>query len=180
MARISFNKPDENSWTPLPDGSYDLQIDEIEERTSSNNNPQLMVKCHVASGQYDTKKATIFYTLTPKATWRFKKLCDAVGVQCDEGADGLEVETDSLLGCYFVADVKSREYDGKTNNDFSNERPSALSAVAEAPPAPAPAQTLAAPTPAPVAAKPAPAPAPAAARPAGAPVAARRPRQPAA
>lgn len=152
--RLSFSKPDETQggWTPLPAGTYDCQVDEVDgERTTSKGNPQVMVKAHVVGGDYDAKKVTIFYVLAANSTWRFKKLLDATGTQYTEAADNaLDVETDDLLGCYFTVDITKKVYNGKEGNDFANERASALSATQEA--APAIAQPATAPKAAPAAA----------------------------
>lgn len=132
MGTIRFTKdPNQQGgeWEPLPRGTYNMEVEEAEERTSSNGNPQVMVKTIVIDGPHGGKRATHFFTLTPKAAFRFEDFILALGMQMrHEGKDdaGNDIfagpDTDELTGRQFTCDATVRSYEGKDNNDFSKYR----------------------------------------------------------
>lgn len=130
MARIEITGG-ESTYSLLPDGTYDLQIDaaEIKQAKSSGNN-QLQLSCHVVDGPHDGKKCTVFYSLVEKSGWKTKLLLEAVGIEFDQEETTLEdgkpgfklgFDTDDLLGGYVRYDVGNRKHDGKDRNSFNNE-----------------------------------------------------------
>lgn len=130
MARIEVTGG-ESTYSLLPDGTYDLQIDEckITQAKSSGNN-QLMLSCHVVDGPHDGKKCTVFYALVEKSGWKTKALLEAVGVDFDQEETKLEdgsvgfklgFDTDDLLMGYVRYDVGTRKHDGKDRNTFNSE-----------------------------------------------------------
>lgn len=146
MAKMTIPVGEGGGWEPLPEGDFNFTIEDKEERTSSNGNPQLMLKMRVLDGPLADKVATNFLTITAKAAFRTKQLLEAAGVKYDvEGkdADGNELisfESDDLLNKNVTYKVKQREYEGKLNNSFDNPRPyGAGAAAAQAAPAGAPA-----------------------------------------
>jgi len=133
MPRLKFRGSESEGWSPLPAGTYNIQIDDIEETTSRNNNPQVKVAGHVMDGPHGSKKVTIWYAITDKSGWKLKRLLDACGVdyteeETDEVTDkgkpvfDMDVELDDLVGCAFQCDVSIEEYNGKDQNRFNDER----------------------------------------------------------
>lgn len=134
MPRIKFRSSEGGEWQPLPDAPYLFQIDEVELDTSKAGNQQLKISAHVEGGEYDQKKVTIWRVLTPKSGWKIELLLEATGAEFTKEESGetnpetgkplydYDFDTDDLVGRSFVADVSTREYQGKVNNDFNNER----------------------------------------------------------
>lgn len=136
MPKLKFKGKQSQEWKPLPDGTYDLMIDSIEQTTSQKGNAQLKVSAHVEGGSHDEKKVTLWFSLVPQAMWKMLDILDATGV--DYTADEidevdpetgkplieLEFDSDDLPGAMFTVDAKqSTDNKGRPNNNFSNERP---------------------------------------------------------
>lgn len=169
MARIRISQGS-GEWQPLPEGTYDFKITEVEQAVNKKQNAQLKLKLECASPSHSGKTATVFYSLLPQALWRLYELVDALDIErTDTGEkdkDGkpiYEIDDDLLPGCYVRYVVTQREYEGKKQNDFSKPTLSPLDPYAQKQQqqqAAAPAAAAAAPAqPAPAAAPPTPAPA---------------------
>jgi hypothetical protein len=146
MPIIEFDAPSNEGFQPLPEGTYWLRIESVEQGTSSAGNPQLVVKTKVVDGEYANKSVTIWYSLTPKSTWKLKALLDATDVPYEEVGGRVRFDTDDLYDREFVVDasVGVNPNTQKPKNDWSNERPpkgaSKPQSAAAAASAPAPAQ----------------------------------------
>lgn len=128
------NPEDGGGWKPLPSGSYDIQLDSIEETTSRRGNQQLKVAGHVVDGPHDQKKVTIWYALTESALWKLQNLAEAAGVDYEvaelDDTDPetgkpfveMDLDTDDLVGCIVTYDVTEYKHEGKDQNRFENER----------------------------------------------------------
>jgi hypothetical protein len=84
-------------------------------------------------GEYAGKRATVWYSLLPNSTWKLDRLIDALRIKRQPtgefGPDGKEIlafDPDDLIERVVRYTVKQREYQGKVNNDFSDERQSPL------------------------------------------------------
>lgn len=134
MARIPYSAGDGgNTYQPLPQGTYDFRINEVVQGTSRNGNQQLQLKMEIIDGPYTGKKVSNWYSLLPQSTWKLDALLEALGIeredtgQVDANGKPIRVFDDEwLIGRCIQYDVKQREYNGKTNNDFQNERQSSL------------------------------------------------------
>ncbi len=128
------NPEDGGGWVPLPAGTYNIQLDTIEQDISKNGNSQLKIAAHVVDGPHDLKKVTLWYVLVENSLWKLQNLCDAADVDYEIGdLDDTDPETgkpliefdfdtDDLEGCIVTFDVTERQYDGKAQNRFENER----------------------------------------------------------
>lgn len=190
--RINTQKAQDSSggqgtYEPIPEGTYDLRIDKVEQRTSKKGVEQLMIGMTVLGPTSQGSKHTEWFALTEAAMWRLYNLFSALGIApsptdaFDEQGNQLDdYDSDELIGRVITAAVKIEEYfsekegknkrNNKLDKDFEISQfdpnyeayqkalaEAANSATAGAAPAAAPAQ--------------APAPAQAAAAPvAGAPV----------
>jgi hypothetical protein len=136
MPRIKIKATQGETWTPLPRGTYEVQIDAVDQnKVSKQDNPQMMVSAHVLSGPHADKKLTLWYVLIPKSGFRTKQLLEACGIDHDvveleekdekTGKPTLEIEfdPDDLVGCCLKIDATERDYEGKPGNQFSNEQP---------------------------------------------------------
>lgn len=159
MAKIPFSSSSNagGSFTPWPEGTYDCKITETEFGSSKAGNPQLRVRLECVAGPYAGKQSNVWYSLLPKAAWKLNGLLEALSIekedtgQVDEAGQPIETFDDEwLLGRVVQYDLKHREYNGKTQMDFLNERASEYDAatsfedneVEEAPPPPPPVATL--------------------------------------
>jgi len=142
MAMITYTKGSDNGggggWQPLPEGVYDLLIKSAEQKTSSKGNQQIQVVCEVMDGEYAGKRATVWYSLLPNSTWKLDRLIDTLGIKRQPtgefGPDGKEIlafDPDDLIERVVRYTVKQREYQGKVNNDFADERKSPLDEPAQ-------------------------------------------------
>jgi hypothetical protein len=124
---IRYNQS-ENTFTPHPDGTYDLEIESAEQTTSKNGNEQLKVLFLILGGERDGKKLTQWYSLTPQSAWKIDALTEATGCpreqvgEDEKGKPIFSFEESELVGLKLTADVYSEEYNGKTNNRMKNER----------------------------------------------------------
>ena len=162
MTMIEYSKGE--GFTPLPEGTYDCRIDEVESTTSSKGNPQLQVSLTVVDGPYADRKPKTWYSLLPQSVWRVGQLTDALDIEQHEtgqqDADGnpiMSFDTDELLGRIVSFEVTQRSYNGRINNDFGNPHQSsfdieetgevAVAATAATAPAKTPVDTAAEPQP---------------------------------
>ena len=160
MAILEFDNSEDKggAFTPLPEGTYDLQIMAVEQGTSQKGKPQLKISCEVASGEKEGRKVTLWYSLVKNSAWKLKRLLVATGAPFEESDAGkLRFDTDDLIERFFTVDasIGTNPVSGKLKNDFDAERPSQMGVAA----APAPAARTA-PQPAPVMASTASQPAP--------------------
>jgi hypothetical protein len=114
-------------FTPLPEGTYDCKILSFEQTTSSTGNPQLAIKLEIVDGPLKQRQPMVWYSLTPKAGWKMKKLLEELAINyADQGVDDdgfaqLEFDPDDLVGRVVRYDVTQREYNNRKNNQFGNE-----------------------------------------------------------
>lgn len=132
MARIPYSKG-ENTFKPLPESTYDVQLDSAEQTTSKGGNPQLTVKGQIVDGEYAGKKVTIWYSLLPQSTWKLDALFEALGIPAQEtgeldenGKPICDFDTDDLAGRVVRYVCTQRTYDGKVNNSWDKEAISPL------------------------------------------------------
>lgn len=144
MPKLNFTANEgAGAWKPLPNGTYDIMMDEASTGVSSKGNPQLILKGHVVGGAHDAK--TVMMWLVAKGGgWRIKQLLDATNVEYTEEATGqvddegrpemsYEFDTDDLPGNVIRFDVSEDEYQGKPKNNFNKPRaPEAKKPVAAA------------------------------------------------
>lgn len=144
---IRFNNSKNADFTPYDAGTYDLQIESVEQGASKNGNPQLTVKCRFVGGKYDGKQITSWYSLLEQSQWKLSVLVEATGCPhtvVGHGPSGdplVEFDEADLVGRIFTADVTISEYNGRKNNRIDKERVSDLAPQDEPqdePPAPTP------------------------------------------
>ena len=101
----------------LPEGEHTLEVAEIKEKMSRDDNPYLAWKWKVPSGDY---KGTMVYdntSLQPQALWRLKGLLEALGVDVDNGKQGINFG--ELTGKTCKVEIAREEYQGKTKHRIS-------------------------------------------------------------
>lgn len=140
----------EGGFEPLPKGDYTIRIDSVEPGVSKGSGgEQFIVKGQVVEGPEDGKQVTIFYSRSPKSLWKWRALLDATGVdyeatdtgkQTEDGKpiEVLSFDTDDLEGAEVTYTVGHRTHEGKTYENWDNERAPEGVEREEAPPAEAP------------------------------------------
>lgn len=121
------------TYEPIPEGTYDLRIDKVEQRTSKKGIDQLMVVMSVLGPTNQGAKHTEWFALTEAAMWRLYNLFSALGVAAtptgEYDAQGNQLEdydADELIGRVITASVKIEEYfsekEGKNKRNNKLER----------------------------------------------------------
>jgi hypothetical protein len=130
MAQIRFSMAGSEDRSPLPNGTYEIEIESADDTwVSSNGHPQVVLRGSVVTGPYAGRSVSVWYTLSPKASFRFFDLCEKLGLPLRrEGVDAegnaivVGPETNDFVGKRVVYDVTTRTYEGKERNDFNNPR----------------------------------------------------------
>jgi hypothetical protein len=145
MAFIPYSKGENQGFTPLPEGTYQMAIREAEHGTSTGGNPQLKLRLEVMEGPKAGRFINCWYSLLPQASWKIDNLLEALGIdEVDTGdmdAEGnpiMGLDTDHLLDRIVQYVVTQQEYpagSGKMNNRFNDEAPSPLEGAQKAAPA---------------------------------------------
>lgn len=135
MAKIPYSAGDAGSFQPLPEGTYDFRINETVVGNSRAGNPQLQLKMEVLDGPHTGKKVSCWYSLLPQSGWKLDALLKALHIDREDTGqvDGsgnpiLEFDDEWLINRCVQFDVTQREFNGKVNNDFQNERASQFDA----------------------------------------------------
>lgn len=136
MTRINFKgTPQGEGFTPIPQGEYLLQVDDVEEGIAkSSGNPKLTVKCSIVDGEYEGRKAFLNFSLAANAGFSLRGLVEAAipdkveiagtDETTERGDELSEVDFDSddLIGSQFYATASIEEYNGNANNRWKNFR----------------------------------------------------------
>jgi hypothetical protein len=105
----------------IPEGTYNVVIDKVEARPSSNpnnNSPNLNWQCTIADGEHKNRKVFMTTGTGQNALWKLKDTLEALGIS----TEGLSVVTDDssnliiqprLSGLPATAIIKHREWQGK-------------------------------------------------------------------
>lgn len=136
--KISFNQGPAGDYEPLPQGDYNYQIDEVEEKPAKSDDkfPQIMVKMTVVDGPSAGKRSTAFFSLSPKASFRLRKVLEATGCtvvsrgKTDDSIEQFDADLDELVNKYVTFAVRIEEHDGNKNNKFDKPRAFGAGAVA--------------------------------------------------
>lgn len=147
------------SFKPLPEDKYPVKVESAELKTTSTNKPMIKVVLRVQGGEFNNRKLWDQWTLStdnPTALKIFFEKLAAFGLGdpgylASVGGD-LNQVAQALVGREAVAQVGTREWQGKPRNDVSFYDPPAGPGTPGSGPAPA---APAAPTP-PASAPPAP------------------------
>lgn len=123
---FTFNKEKMGTgFELLPAGKYEVFIDTAVTGFAKSGNPQIKMKLKVrddVEAQSQFKNRVLFYdlTYTDKTEFLFMNLLGAV--QAPEGANfgSLEDIADYVAGKAVLADVSTRDYNGKTYQDVKS------------------------------------------------------------
>jgi len=137
MARIPFQAGAPKNFTPVPKGTYCLEIESVEEKTSKNNNPMIEVTQIIQDHPtYAGRKIKRWFTLTANAGFRAREFLEALlgdkvdvteNGQTDENGEPLfdiDFDTDDLIGLRYYSDaiIRHNKERGEDQNDWKNDR----------------------------------------------------------
>ena len=110
MANLNLDVSNVQGGKILEEGTYNVTIESVEEKTSSTGKPMLLVRF-----REDETKTAIFenYVLQENCLWKLKELLAAAGIECDGVAN---FDTEDLIGLTFTAKIVQDDYnDSKVN-----------------------------------------------------------------
>jgi hypothetical protein len=130
------NFADVDSFEPLPEGSYDIEVDKVEvRRNKADDGDYLNWELVVIDGEYENRRLWMITSLKPQALFRLKQVLLDLGI-IDEDEEEMDLEWDDdvepttsggplllypeLQGIEAVAQVKNEMYDGRERNRVEN------------------------------------------------------------
>lgn len=136
MPSTIVNFADVDSFEPLPEGQYDIEVDKVEvRRNKANDGDYLNWELIVIDGEYENRRLWMITSLKPTALFRLKQVFDELGV-IDEDEEEMELEYDDdvdpstsggprllfpeIEGMEAVAQVKNEMYEGRERNRVEN------------------------------------------------------------
>ena len=124
MAKISADFSTVKTGEVLPEGDYELIVDEVEEvePREKGKYPYLKWTFKVADGENEGRKLFDNTSLAPAALWRLRALLVALGFTVPKGT--MEVDLDELPGTRCAAAVIHEKYEGKNKARISEFYPS--------------------------------------------------------
>ena len=94
----------------LPPGDYIMKVCEVEETTSKNLNPMLVVDMEVAAGDFKGAEHRDWITVTEKSLGRVVGILTAFGIKIPDGEFNLDGKL--LVGKRAVVTLREEIYDG--------------------------------------------------------------------
>lgn len=136
MPSTTVNFADVDSFEPLPEGSYDIEIDKVEvRRNKADDGDYLNWELVVIDGEYENRRLWMITSLKPQALFRLKQVLLDLGI-IDEDEAEMDIEWDDdiepttsggplllypeLTGIEAVAQVKNEMYEGRERNRVEN------------------------------------------------------------
>lgn len=105
-----------SGYDPLPNGTYDVVVDDCEEVESTTGKPMIKWTLKVLGGEYDGRKLFVNTVLTPEAMWKVKETLTAV--QYPANLDGnFDFDPGVAIGLQARAVVTQRTWEGQVRND---------------------------------------------------------------
>ena len=122
---INYNQGKGSGFKALPEGHYEIRIDDVQQGASSKGNPQLEFSMTIVDGEYTDRHPKMWKSLMPNAVWSLEALAEVCGItpqetgeHDDEGNPEMALDEQEFIGRVVTFKVTQREYQGRTNNDF--------------------------------------------------------------
>lgn len=136
MPSTVVNFADVDSFEPLPEGSYDVEVDKVEvRRNKADDGDYLNWELIVIDGEYENRRLWMITSLKPTALFRLKQVFDELGL-IDEDDEEMELEWDDdvdvsnsggprllfpeVESMEAVAQVKNEMWEGRERNRVEN------------------------------------------------------------
>jgi hypothetical protein len=136
MPTTTVNFADVDSFEPLPEGTYDIEIDKVEvRRNKADDGDYLNWELVVIDGEYENRRLWMITSLKPTALFRLKQVLEDLGMLEDDDEE-MDIEYDDdvdpstsggprvlypeLEGIEGVAQVKNEMWEGRERNRVEN------------------------------------------------------------
>ena len=101
----------ESSRKTIPEGTYTLTVNAVNQKNSSNNNPMIAFEFEVADGPYKGAPLYENCSLQPQALFKLKSVLEALGFEIPNKAFDLNLR--DLIGLTCEVEVGHEVYEGK-------------------------------------------------------------------
>ena len=96
MPRIDFSKIDDvQDFSPIPAGTYQVKVADVEETTTQNGDPMWKMVLQVTKGEHEGRRLFDNLVFTERALSRVKLVCSSLGADVIGAVD---LTPDMLLG----------------------------------------------------------------------------------
>lgn len=112
MPNLRINLEDAQSFEPIPDDTYTVEVTDISEVKKGSKSSYVTVELTVAEGEYENRKLWTNLMIDGKAAGMFVDFINkALGTDYKvEDLEELEINTDDLIGAKVGVTTKAEEY----------------------------------------------------------------------
>jgi hypothetical protein len=129
MAVLDVDFSETDDMAPVPAGVYKVQVSDVKDEVSKNDNPMLVWEVQIIDGDFKGRKLWTRTVLTPKSLWFLKRVLSALGVDKAELKGKFEFDPSSVVGKKCGIVVVISEWEGEDRNEIKSFVP--LAAVKE-------------------------------------------------
>lgn len=115
MTKYRVNFSEVEDFEPIPSGVYKLVATDFEEREGPAA-PYIAYTFEVDEGEHSGRKLWTNLSMSPKAAFKVKEFCIAMGEDPSTLTDDFEFDPEVYLGVQCRALVVQEKFEGKTNN----------------------------------------------------------------
>ncbi len=121
--RVNFSAVEE--FTPIPSGVYKLVVTDFEEREGPSA-PYIAFTFEIDEGEYAGRKLWDNISMSPKAAFKVKEFCVAMGENSDNLVGEFDFDPEAYLGAQCRGLVVQETYEGKIVNRIDQLLPPAI------------------------------------------------------
>lgn len=108
---IEVNFEGVKAFKQLPEGSYTVEVLEVSQEESSNDNPMLKWTFGVSEGKFKGSKLWYQTVLVPQSLFALRSILESLGLEVPD--DAMELNLDDMIGLTCGVSVLHEEYNGK-------------------------------------------------------------------
>ena len=118
--RVNFRAAQQD-FEALPNGSYSVDVESMEMKMSTTNNPMIATQYTVKDSRDDIKGRKLFdnFSLLPSAGWKLKNFLEASSVPhvaipgANKGEFEIEFDTNDAIGAMLVVQTEQETFEKK-------------------------------------------------------------------
>jgi hypothetical protein len=109
-------------FEPIPADVYPVVVSTLKqsEEDGPSGYPYIILELTVAEGDFENRKLWTNLSMSPKAAFKVKEFCLAVGVSEEDLAGEFEFDPDEYEGAQLDVAVKQESYEGQMKNRVTN------------------------------------------------------------
>lgn len=109
-------------FEPIPAGVYPVVITSLRqsEEDGPSGYPYLILEMTISDGEYENRKLWTNLSMSPKAAFKVKEFCLAVGVSEEELTGEFDFDPEDYEGATAEVAVKQESYEGQLKNRVTN------------------------------------------------------------